>query len=48
MLDDIRSFEEAYSLINMRNLDATIEWICYTVNNMDNAISAIDYNDPMH
>lgn len=31
----------------MRNLDATIEWIRYTVNDMDNAISEIDYNDPM-
>ena len=40
-------FEETYSHINMRNLDATIEWIRYTVNDMDNAISEIDYNDPM-
>lgn len=31
----------------MRNLDATIEWIRYTVNDMDNAISEIDYNAPM-
>ena len=42
-----RRFEETYSHINMRNLDATIEWIRYTVNDMDNAISEIDYNDPM-
>lgn len=40
-------FEETYSHINMRNLDATIELIRYTVNDMDNAISEIDYNDPM-
>jgi len=39
-------FEETYSHINMRNLDATIEWIRYTVNDMDNAILEIDYNDP--
>lgn len=31
----------------MRNLDATIEWIRYTVNDMDNAISEIDNDDPM-
>lgn len=42
-----RRLEETYSHINMRNLDATIEWIRYTVNDMDNAISEIDYNDPM-
>ena len=42
-----RRFEETYSHINMRNLDVTIEWIRYTVNDMDNAISEIDYNDPM-
>lgn len=42
-----RRFEETYSHINMRNLDATIEWIRYTVNDMDNAISEIDYDDPM-
>ena len=42
-----RRFEETYSHINMRNLEATIEWIRYTVNDMDNAISEIDYNDPM-
>ena len=42
-----RRFEETYSHINMRNLDATVEWIRYTVNVMDNAISEIDYNDPM-
>ena len=39
-------FEETYSHINMRNLDATIEWIRYTVNDMDNAILEIDYNAP--
>ncbi len=43
----IHHFEETFSHINMRNLDATIEWIRYTVNDMDNAFSEIDYNDPM-
>ena len=38
-----RRFEETYSHINMKNLDATVEWIRYTVNDMDNAI----YDDPM-
>lgn len=40
-------FEETYSHINMKNLDGTIEWIRYAVNDMDNAISEIDYDDPM-
>ena len=31
----------------MKNLDATIEWIRYAVNDMDNAISEIDHDDPM-
>lgn len=42
-----RRFEETYSHINMRNPDATIEWIRNTVNDMDNAISEIDNDDPM-
>ena len=42
-----RRFKENYSHINMRKLDASIEWIRYTVNDMDNAFSEIDYNDPM-
>lgn len=40
-------FEETYSHIRMRNLDDSIEWIGYTVNDFDNAISEIDYNSPM-
>ena len=40
-------FEETYSRINMRDLEESIEWIGYTVNDMDNTISEIDYNDPM-
>ena len=43
----IDRFEETYSRINMKNLEETIEWIGYAVNDMDNAITEIDYNDPM-
>lgn len=43
----INRFEETYSRINMKDLEETIEWIGYTVNDLDNAISEIDYNDPM-
>ncbi|WP_278864995.1 hypothetical protein [Leyella stercorea] len=43
----INRFEESYSRINMKDLDETIEWIGYAVNDLDNAISEIDYNDPM-
>nr|WP_287574492.1 hypothetical protein [Prevotella sp.] len=31
----------------MKDLEETIEWIGYAVNYMVNAISEIDYNDPM-
>jgi len=40
-------FDETYSHIKMRNLEDCIEWIGYTVNDLDNAISEIDYNSPM-
>ena len=40
-------FEETYSRINMKDLEESIEWIGYAVNDMDNVISEIDYNDPM-
>lgn len=40
-------FEETYSRIDMRDLEESIEWIGYAVNDMDNAIADIDYNDPM-
>ena len=43
----INRFEEIYSRINMKDLEETIEWIGYSVNDMDNAITEIDYNDPM-
>ena len=33
--------------IRMRNLEDSNEWISYTVNELDNAISEIDYNSPM-
>ena len=40
-------FEETYSRINMKGLEESVEWIGHAVNDMDNAISDIDYNDPM-
>lgn len=40
-------FEETYSRINMKDLEESIEWIGYVVNDMDNVISEIDYNDLM-
>ena len=40
-------FEETYSRFNMKDLEESIEWIGYDVNDMDNTISEIDYNDPM-
>ena len=43
----IGRIEETYSRINMKDLEETVEWIGYAVNDMDNAITEIDYNDPM-
>ena len=40
-------FEETYSRINMKDLEDSIEWIGYAVNDMDTTISEIDYNDSM-
>ena len=40
-------FEEIYSRIDMKDLEESIKWIGYAVNDMDNTISEIDYNDPM-
>ena len=40
-------FEETYSRIDMKDLEESVEWIGYAINDMDNAISEIDYNDPM-
>lgn len=40
-------FEETYSRINMKDLEESVEWIGYAVNDMDNVITEIDYNDPM-
>ena len=31
----------------MKDLEKSVEWIDYAINDMDNAISEIDYNDPM-
>ena len=44
----INRFEETYSRIKMKDLEETVEWIGYAVNDMDNAITEIDYNDPMN
>ena len=43
----INRFEETYSRIDMKDLEKSMEWIGYAVNDMDNTISEIDYNDPM-
>lgn len=43
----IDRFEETYTRINMKDLEETVEWIGYAVNDMDNAITEIDYNVPM-
>ena len=40
-------FEKTHSRINMKDMEKTIEWIGFAVNDMDNAIMEIDYNDPM-
>ena len=40
-------FEETFSRIDMKDLEKSMEWIGYAVNDMDNTISEIDYNDPM-
>ena len=40
-------FEEPHSRINMKDLEESVEWIGHAVYDMDNAISEIDYNDPM-
>ena len=37
-------FEETYSRIDMKDLEESIEWIGYAVNDMDNTISEIDYS----
>ena len=31
----------------MKDLEESVEWIGYAINDMDNAIFEIDYNDPM-
>lgn len=43
----INRFDETYSRINMKALEETVEWIGYAVNDMNNAITEIDYNAPM-
>lgn len=43
----INRFEETYSRINMKDLEETVKWVGYAVNDMNNAITEIDYNVPM-
>lgn len=43
----INRFEKTYSRINMKDLEETLEWVGYAVNDMNNAITEIDYNAPM-
>ena len=43
----INRFQQTYSQINMKNLQQSIEAIHYTVNDLDNAITNIDYYEPM-
>ena len=43
----IKRFMETSRNIDPHNLDDTIEWVSYAINDMDNAISNIDRNDPM-
>lgn len=43
----INRFEKTYSRINMKDLEETVEWVGYAVNDMNNAITEIDYNAPM-
>lgn len=31
----------------MKDLEKTVEWNGFAVNDMDNSITEIDYNDPM-
>lgn len=31
----------------MKDMEKTVEWIGFAVNDMDNAIMETDYNDPM-
>lgn len=40
-------FMETSGNIDPRNIEDTIEWITYSVNDMDNAIMVIDRHDPM-
>lgn len=43
----INRFEENNSRINMKDMEETVECIGYAVNDMDNAITEIDYSDPI-
>lgn len=46
----LERFEESYGNIRFSGEKVdfdTLEWVHYTLNDFDNAISDIDYNDPM-
>ena len=40
-------FEETYFRIDMKDLEKTVEWIGYAMNNMDNTITEIVFYAPM-
>jgi len=42
----MQRFEEDYQNIDFNDLAEAPEWIMYCINDMDNSISCIDYNDP--
>lgn len=43
----INRFKETFFHVDMNDLEETIEYIHYALNDLDNAISEIDLNDPM-
>ena len=43
----IQRFEQSYRHIKFNQLEECVRWVHFCVNDLDNAISQIDYNDPM-
>lgn len=43
----IQRFEQTYRHIKFNQLEECVRWVHFCVNDLDNAISQIDYNDPM-
>lgn len=39
-------FDEDYGNIDFKNLEETIEWIGYAINDLDNSLTCVDYNSP--